>query len=335
MSMQAVVLHEPKAAFVESVERPDPGPHDVIVQVAACGICGTDLKIYDGDYLSPYPLIPGHEFAGTIVSLGSAVNDAYLGMRVGVDPTLFCGHCQFCRNREFNHCESWGAIGDTRDGGFAEFVSVPVANVYALPDSLSFNLGALVEPVACAVWAMERIHVKLGGSALVFGAGPMGLIIRQLLQSAGFIDPIMVDRSLDRVALAKTLGATHAIPTRDLSQLGETHPYGFHVVVDATGNPAVLSSAVSLVRKNGQVFLFGVAPKGATAVIEPFVIYHKEITISSSMAINHSYDRGLTMTETLRSELAPLISHTRPLVEYRDSMEMLKQGKTMKIQLTP
>lgn len=333
--MQAVVLHEPKKASVESVARPDPRASDVIVKVEACGICGTDLKIFDGDYLSPYPIIPGHEFAGTIVSVGSVVPDAYMGMRVGVDPTLACGRCKFCQNAEFNHCESWGAIGDTRDGGFAEFVSVPVANVHTLPDLLSFNLGALIEPVACTAWAMERIHTKLGGSALVFGAGPMGLIIRQLLKFAGFADPVIVDRSLDRVELAKTLGVTQAVTTRDLRDLAVNYPYGFDVVVDATGNPAVLSDALTLVKKNGQVFLFGVSPQGATTVVEPFLIYHKEITISSSMAINHSYGRGLVLTEALRSELSPLISRTQPLAAYQESIVALKQGKTMKIQLIP
>lgn len=335
MQMRAVVLHEPRVWRVEEVERPDAGPNDVVVKVGASGLCGTDLKIFEGEYLSPYPLIPGHETAGTVVSVGVNVPSDYLNRRVGVDPTLSCGHCEFCQATEFNHCESWGAVGDTRDGGFAEYVSVPVANVHALPEAFSFNLGALAEPVACAVWALERIKPKLGGSALIFGAGPMGLILSRLIQQAGFFDCVVVDQSAPRLEQVRTVGVLNVVHTDQLGELQDAHPRGFDLVVDATGSPTVFSQAIPWVRKNGQLLLFGVAPRGALTPIEPYLIYHNEITIVSSMAINHSYGGALKVLRHRSQDFASLVTHRLGLDDYGKAIDLVLRGQGIKVQLEP
>ncbi|MCY0909919.1 MAG: zinc-dependent alcohol dehydrogenase family protein [Sulfobacillus thermotolerans] len=332
-TMKAVVLHAPKEASVELMERPDAGTNEVIVKVGACGLCGTDLKIFSGDYLSPYPLVPGHEMAGTIVSVGSGVDSKKIGLRVGVDPTLACGKCEFCQAAQFNHCENWGAIGDTVNGGFAEFVKVPVANTYPLPDELPVGLGALIEPVACAEWAIERMTIRPGSRALIFGAGPMGIILMVMLLRSGVIDVTVVDLSGERLTAAKSFGAHHTVLSSDLSDLRATEPKGFELVVDATGHPNVFSQAVSWVRKSGQLLLFGVSPVGATASVEPYLIYHNEITILSSMAINHSYGAAVRLVNSYRHAFEPLITHTLPLEQYVDAIQMVQQGRGIKIQL--
>lgn len=332
-TMKAVVLHGPKEPVVEFVERPDAGAEDVIIKVGACGLCGTDLKIFSGEYLSPYPLIPGHEMAGTIVSIGDDVDRAKLGQRVGVDPTLACGRCEFCQAGQFNHCESWGAIGDTVNGGFAEFVSVPVGNTYPLPDHLSLGMGALIEPVACAEWALERLTIRPGSRALIFGAGPMGLILMEMLLRSGVMDATVVDVSSERLIAAKASGARHTVLSPQLLDLRAAAPKGFDLVVDATGHPNVFPEALSWVRKAGQLLLFGVAPMGATAPVEPYLIYHNEVTILSSMAINHSYGRALNLVSGYHEDFQPLITHTLPLEKYSEAIQMLQKGQGIKIHL--
>jgi threonine dehydrogenase-like Zn-dependent dehydrogenase len=147
--MKAIVLRRPHEAVVEEVPAPTPGPGEVVINVKACGICGTDLHIFDGEFPpSPFPLIPGHEMAGAVAAVGSGVQGLREGDRVAVDPSLFCGDCYFCKTLRGNLCERWGAIGDTTDGGFADYVRVPARNAYPLPERMSFAEGAFVEPLS-------------------------------------------------------------------------------------------------------------------------------------------------------------------------------------------
>lgn len=336
-TMKAVVVHEPQKATVEDVARPDPGPDDVIVQVGACGFCGTDLKIFEGEYLSPYPLIPGHEFSGTVVDSGANVDSSWLGRRVGVDPTLVCGQCEFCRDAAFNHCRSWGAIGDTTDGGFAEFVRVPITNVYQLPDSFSFSEGALIEPVACAAWALERLRIRVGGRVLLFGAGPMGLILLELLRNAGMPAAVLVDRNVRRLELARGVAQADFIQSDEgaLAKLRDLCPDGFDLVVDATGSPEVFGAALPWVKKSGQLLLFGVSPIGAKASVEPYLIYHNEVTVVSSMAINHSYGHAVSLSRQIHAPLKRLVTHRLPLTSYLEAISMVQSGRSLKVQLVP
>ena len=336
MKMQAVVLWEPKRATLEYMERPDAAAGEMIVAVKAAGICGTDLKIYDGDYLSPYPLTPGHELAGTVVSVGSGVSVDWVGRQVGVDPTLTCGTCIFCRSRQSNHCLNWGAIGDTVNGGFAEFVAVPAKNVYRLPQDMPAEVGALIEPLACAEWALERVPVRPGSQALMFGMGPMGVILMRLLLRGGASALTAVDTSPQRLELAVQLGASRSVLADSVDSLVEAHPYGFDLVVDATGAAGVMAQAIRFVRPGGAYLLFGVAARGTLAAIEPYWIYHREITIYSSMAINQSYARAVEIAASSSAVLEPrLVTHTFPLSGYAEAIQAIRAGEGLKIQLRP
>ena len=336
MKMQAVVLWEPKRATLEHVERPDAAAGEMIVEVKAAGVCGTDLKIYDGDYLSPYPLTPGHEMAGTVASVGAGVSADWVGRRVGVDPTLTCGVCVFCRSRQSNHCVNWGAIGDTVNGGFAEFVAVPAKNVYALPEDMPAEVGALIEPLACAEWALERVPVRPGSEVLMFGMGPMGVILMRLLLRGGASAVTAVDTSSQRLEWAIQLGARQGVLADAAQSLTAAHPMGFDLVVDATGVAGVMPQAIRFVRPGGAYLLFGVAPRGAVAAIEPYWIYHREITIYSSMAINQSYARAVQIAASSSGVLEPrLVTHTFPLSAYANAIQAIRAGEGLKVQLRP
>lgn len=333
--MRALVLHEPKRASVEAVTRPDPASDGVIVQVARCGLCGTDLKIFDGDYLSPYPLIPGHEMAGTVVSVGSAVDQSWIGRRVGVDPTLTCGRCVYCQSRQANHCLSWAALGDTVNGGFAEFVAAPERNLYPLSDDMPWSTAALIEPLACAEWALERMPVRPGSSVLILGMGPMGIILMRMLLIGGAARVVAVDRSSERVERARQYGAWQAVMPDELDQLRGVVPYGFDAVVDATGVVGTMPSYLSWVRKGGNYLLFGVTPRGAKAEVELYELYHREITLYSSMAINQSYGRAVDIAASGTVIGNDMVTNVLGLGDYAAAIEQVRRGEGLKIQLQP
>ena len=207
--MRAVVWEEPGKLALAEVPDPAPGHGELIVQVGACGICGTDVHIADGEFPpTPYPIVPGHEFAGRVVALGEGVPGEWRGgERVAVDPSLFCGHCPACHAGRGNLCANWNAIGDTVDGAFAEYVKVPAANAYPIPDSVSDAQGALIEPLSCAVHGARRLGPVVGEDVLVMGAGTMGLLLMQLLNRGGARSVAVVDRKASRLESATAAGA--------------------------------------------------------------------------------------------------------------------------------
>ncbi|MBA2596363.1 MAG: alcohol dehydrogenase catalytic domain-containing protein, partial [Chloroflexia bacterium] len=174
--MRAVVVEKPGFVRVEDVPEPEPGPGDVVVQVGACGICGTDVHIIDGEFPpARYPVIPGHEFGGEVVAVGADVTAYRAGDRVGVEPTLNCGACYYCQRGMGNLCERINGVGTTQPGGFAERVAVPQRTLHHLPDDMTLSAAALIEPVACVVRGFHRLQPQPGETYLIYGAGPMGL----------------------------------------------------------------------------------------------------------------------------------------------------------------
>ena len=176
--MRAAIIDSPRNVRVGNVADPTPGENELIIRVGACGICGTDLHIAEGEFPpTPYPIVPGHEFAGEVVALRSSIAQGRdqqgsaiaIGTRVAVDPSLYCGHCSFCRTGHGNLCLNWAAIGDTVDGAFAEYVRVPIANAYILPDAISYRAAALIEPTSCAVHGMHRLNPRSGDTFLIVG----------------------------------------------------------------------------------------------------------------------------------------------------------------------
>ncbi|GAB3496127.1 zinc-dependent alcohol dehydrogenase family protein [Amycolatopsis cihanbeyliensis] len=329
--MRAAIIDEPGSIRVGEVPDPKPGDREVVLRVGACGICGTDLHIADGHFPpTPYPIVPGHEFAGEIVEIGGDVPGGWrVGDRVAVDPSLFCGYCHPCRAGHGNLCENWGATGDTVNGAFAEYVAVPASTCYRLPDHLSFQEGALVEPVSCAVHGVRRVGVEAGERFLVVGAGTMGLIMQQLLQRAGAAVTV-VDRNLARLGRAAELGARAV--AGDVAELdGER----FDAAADCTGAVPAIEAAFDSLRRGGRLLVFGVAPEEARVALSPFRIYNDEITVVGSMAVLHSYGAALDLVAKGMIDTGSLLTDTLPLDRFADALSLMRSGGGMKVQVVP
>ena len=329
--MRAVQIEKPGSVFVGDLPDPHPRGHEVVVSVEACGVCGTDLHIADGEFEpTPYPIVPGHEFAGTVVEVGADVTTGIsVGTRVAVDPSLFCGHCRTCRAGRGNLCENWGATGDTVDGAFAERVAVPATNAYALPDSMSFEQGALVEPLSCAVHGVRRLGVEVGEHVLVVGTGTMGLLLTSLLERAG-AHVTAVDRVEAKAGLAEAMGARRSATS--LEALGGEQ---FDAVVDVTGAAPAIEQALGSVRRGGRFLVFGVAPAESRVAVSPFRIYNDEITVLGSMAVLHSFGAALELIADGVVPTDQLVSHRLPLSQYERALEIVRDGSGVKVHVLP
>jgi len=338
--MRAVVIDAPGSIRVDSVPDPTPRPDEVLVRVSACGICGTDLHIIDGDSpLARYPLIPGHEFAGEVVALGSDIAqrnggaNITVGSRVAIEPNLYCGYCEFCRTGHENLCLNYAAIGVTTGGAIAQYVAVPVAKAYLLPDTISLREAALIEPVSCAVHGMHSLNPMSGDTFLIVGAGTMGLLLLQLAVRGGASRVVMVDVNAQRLARAERLGATHTY--NDIKQALKDEPLGFSCVVDATGVPAVMESAFMAVKRGGKFMVFGVAPHEARISLSPFRIYNDEITVIGSMAVLFSFQAALDLMSAGVIDTEAMLTTALPLEDFPKALDMVRRGEGVKTQLLP
>jgi 2-desacetyl-2-hydroxyethyl bacteriochlorophyllide A dehydrogenase len=319
------------AVTVETVPDPAPGLREVVVAVAACGICGTDLHIAEGEFAPTLPVVPGHEFAGEVVALGRDVTELAVGDKVAVDPSLYCHECHYCRRGHNNLCERWGAIGVSVAGGAAQFAVAPVANCVKLPEHVSLADAALIEPLSCAVRGFDVLAPQLGDHYLIYGAGTMGLMMMELAKRAGAASVDMVDLNPQRLETAKELGCTATVTSAD--QLDR--PRGWEVVIDCTGVVAAIEDGLGRVAPGGTFQQFGVANEDATASFSPYRVYNKEIRIVGSMAVLHSFERAaeLFADGALRPEV--MISHRMGLDEYPQALEQFRAGIGRKIQVQP
>jgi threonine dehydrogenase-like Zn-dependent dehydrogenase len=321
--MRALVLTGPSEFEMQTVPTPEPGPGEVLVAVAACGICGSDVHGMDGSTgRRRPPVIMGHEAAGTIAAFGPGVRLWATGDRVTFDSTLSCGRCEHCRRGEVNLCHDRRVLGvsceDYRQpGAFADFVVVPEHVVYRLPDTLSFEEAALIEPFTIAFHAVRRRPVNLNDSALIIGCGMIGLALLQTAKLVGFGRITMVDTIEDRLRQARELGADATLNSGDGRALERllagTGGRGFDQVFEAVGVAATVDLAVRAARKGGSVTLVGnVAP---TVPLPLQAVVTRELTLLGSCASAGEYPACLELMARGRISAKPLLSAVAPLSE--------------------
>jgi 2-desacetyl-2-hydroxyethyl bacteriochlorophyllide A dehydrogenase len=332
--VKAAFFDAPLKVAVRTAPEPEAGPGRVVVKTAAAGLCGTDQHILHGDFVAQYPLIGGHELAGVVEAVGAGVEDIGVGDRVAVDPSLFCGHCFFCQRNQGNHCLNWNAIGVTRPGGFADFVSAPAANIYPI-DDMPFEQAAFVEPISCVVYGLDRVRIPVGAEVLIYGAGPMGLLMTQLVRHGNASRIVVVDKVLEKLDIALTLGATETVeagPTAD-ARIHAMSPLGFDVVIDVTGVPAVVQGMLAHARPRGKVLFFGVCPTEATIALSPFQVYKKDLEIYGSFALCYTFHQAIALLKAGAVKVEPLISHRFALDEFPQALRLAGSGEALKVQV--
>jgi 2-desacetyl-2-hydroxyethyl bacteriochlorophyllide A dehydrogenase len=333
--MRAAVIESVGRVIVTDVPEPVPGARDVLVEVAACGICGTDLHILEGEFAPSLPIVPGHEFAGTVVALGAAAREANpalrVGTRVAVDPSLYCHECHYCRIGRNNLCERWNAIGVSVPGGAAQYAAAPAANCVPLPGHLRLEDAALIEPLSCAVRGYDVLKSNLGAHVLIYGSGTMGLMMLQLAKRTGAASVDMVDLNPERLKTAAALGSSCTV-----TSAGELdRPRGWELVVDATGAGPAIQDGLARVAPGGTFLQFGVAACATKVSIDPYRIYNQEITITGSMAVLHSFERAAELFAGGILDPDIFISDRLPLADYAEAIDRVRRGAGRKIQVLP
>lgn len=333
--MKAIVFPNAKKIEIQQVDDPQCAADDVVVEIVSAGICGTDVHIYHAEYMSDFPLIPGHEFHGKVVEIGKNVTNFKVGDRVTVDPNLYCGKCSRCRNEQSNQCLNLSVVGVTRAGGFAEYVSVPERACYPIPESMTDTQAAFIEPLACVAYALRRMRVNPADRVLIIGAGPMGLLLVQALRHSGGSLIAVTEKQPARLQLAKDMGANVAItagPDQDAA-LKQVAPEGFDIVIDATGVPAVIQNAFKYLKPRGQFLQFGVAPIGAKIEIEPYEIFRNDWQIIGSFALCYTFQPAIDWLANGVIDVNPLVSHTVPMTEFERVFNMFGAGETLKVHI--
>jgi 2-desacetyl-2-hydroxyethyl bacteriochlorophyllide A dehydrogenase len=333
-TMQAAVFRGPDQLKLEEVPRPVPGPGEILLKVARCGICGTDTHIFRGNFPAPnLPLIIGHEFAGVIDAVGAGVSHVKVGDRATADINIACGTCWFCRHNSKLFCASVRQLGVHYAGGMAEFVVVPAINVYKLPDVMPFEHAAFIEPLACAVHGQNRIGVKMGEIVLIIGAGPMGLMHAALSRLRGASKVIVSEPSANRRARAHTVGSDIEIDPSQAgtdSILAATDGRGADVVIEAVGRPATYTQAIALARRGGRILAYGAAPPDATIEVHPFEIYSKELTITGSYAGTYeTWPTAIDLIGSGRIDPGQIVDSVRPLTDVATALASLETDKSI------
>ena len=310
-------------------------PDDVIVKVDGCGICGSDVAILAG----LHPVVPnvviGHEFVGHVEAVGKAVTHVKVGERVAVAPNLVCGVCPYCRLGMSNQCLNWTCIGVHRNGGFAEYTLAPASAVLPISPDLPLEEAVFIEPLSCVYAGTSRINIQPGETAIVLGAGPIGLIFVKIFKASGAGRIIVSDVAPLRLEYARRAGADDLInpQEQDLEEFvkAETE-IGAQVVVDAVGSLA--TQATHVAAKKGRICLFGVN-SAARPVLEQFLVTHNELDIFGTFVGVHMFPPAIRMLESGVIKLADMLSHRIPLSDIQQGFDAIYAGEAIKVMVEP
>lgn len=311
--MKGAVFYKKEELNIEELEKPEPGRDEVLIKVHACGICGTDMHIFDGDEgaaATPPGTVLGHEFAGEIVEVGENVQGFAVGDRVCVDPNKLCGKCDFCRGGVGHFCTGITGIGTTVNGGFAEYCAVPVSQVYKFPDNISYAEAAMTEPVACCLHGIDMCGIKCGDTVAVIGAGMIGLIMLQLAKLCGAKKLIVLEPIAEKREAAEKLGADITIDpvNEDVeAAIKKTGTDQIDVVIECVGKISTLETGVKIAGNKATLMMFGLTKPNDELKIKPFELFKKELTLKSSYINPYTQKRALELIASGRIDVSSMI----------------------------
>lgn len=317
-TMRAAVLHGAEELVIEERPTPSAGPGEVLVKVTAVGICGSDVHYYEhgriGEFVVESPLVLGHEAAGQVVAVGKGVAADRVGKRVALEPGVGCRQCSYCHQGRYNLCPDMRFFATPPiDGALCEYVVLPADHAYDVPDSMSDDAAALVEPLSVALWAHRTARLGAGSSVLIAGAGPVGLLVTQVAAALGAAEIIVSDVDAGRLELAKSFGAT--------TLLDATRPVGDLVVdgfIDCSGAPAAVKSGIPTVRPGGSAVLVGM---GADEVTLPLsLLQRRELTVTGTFRYANTWPTGIALAARGLVDLDGLVTGHVDLDHTRDAL---------------
>ena len=342
--MKALLLTTYKNLELTDLPVPSSGPDEVLIRVAACGICGSDVHGYDGSSGRRIPpIVMGHEAAGIISAVGDAVRNFSQGDRVTFDSTVYCGACLNCLRGDKNLCDNRQVLGVScgdyrRAGAFAEFVAVPARILHRLPDNLPFAEAAMLEAVAVAIHAVSLAPVDANTTALVIGAGTIGILTLQAARAAGCKKVFVTDVDQDRLNLAKQLGATETLLSDDSLHsriLQLTYNQGVDLALECVGCNETVAAAIDAARKGGTVVLVGNIAPNVNLPLQKVVT--RQIRLQGSCASSGEYPRAIELLASGAIKVKPLITAIAPLEDGASWFERLhnREPNLLKVVLTP
>ena len=349
--MEAAYLERPGKIVIRRVPIPLIKENEVLVKVARCGVCMTDVHMYKGSFPVKMPVILGHEFSGTIEKVGEKVSSyanltgqipIKIGDRISAIPIINCGSCQTCLRGRGNLCESAQAIGGAgeivNNGAFAQYIKLPARVLYRLPDNMSYITGAFIEVTACCIHGIDLSKIRQGDSVLVIGAGTVGLLLLELIKLQGPSQIIVSEGISERRKLAKARGADFVIDPMRTDPVNEvkdiTSGQGADVVIEAVGSPQTTEQAIQMAKKGGIVNIFGVADTKAFSQIRPFDIYFRELTVVGTYAVTlDTFNRAAKLLASGRLGIDYLLTEELPLYELKKAIEMMEKKKGLKKQI--
>jgi 2-desacetyl-2-hydroxyethyl bacteriochlorophyllide A dehydrogenase len=337
--MKAAVMRGIGNIKMEDYPDPEMGPNLIKVKIAYCGLCGTDPENLEGRFgLVPpeaykQPRVLGHEASGTIAEVGKNIKGFKVGQRVAMNFRSSCGACYYCRNKMEHFCRR----GTGASGSFAEYAVYPESAVYVLPDDVSLEIGALLEPVSIAVHTIDIANIRPGGTVAISGGGPIGLLCLEVALKAGAARALVSEPIAEKRALAKKLGADVVVDpfNENLEEIGKklTEGRGFDTVIEASGNVKAAKQAITLADNCGTIVWAAVYPKDEEIGVPAFYMYAKELTIRSVFVSPYCFPRAFNLLPKL--ELKPLITDIVPLKDIKKAFELHKKGKSIKILVQP
>jgi Threonine dehydrogenase and related Zn-dependent dehydrogenases len=328
--MKALQFPRVNHTEVVNIERPSISGQEVLVKVGASGICHTDVEILRGNYGANFPVIPGHEFAGTVEKVGKEVDPGLVGRTVVVDPNVPCHQCAACAAGLFNKCSNLKTYGSTLDGGFSEYVAVDAGTVHSA-EGLSMRAAALAEPLACVLHGLNRLSLSPQQRTIIFGTGPIGMLMLQALRAKGVTEVACVDRHKSRLEIARRLGAHACFQPDEIAQ--ESHRREFNIAIDATGIPAVIQTLPDLIKDRGTILLFGVCPPDARVAFSPFEIYDRELAVLGSCSLCGEIDEALELLKKGAISVDEIVSHQVSLDQMPEYLSRVGDPDTLKVQL--
>ncbi len=307
--------------------------NDVLLKISACGICGTDIKILDGASHSNPPVVIGHEFCGVVEESGKNITTLSEGDFVSVDPNIYCGYCQFCRKGKINLCEKLIALGVDIDGGFAEYCVVPEKQCYKLPNDISVNNAAMIEPLSCALYGNHLAKIQPGDSVLIIGGGIIGIIMVRLSTLSGASKIFVTEIDEGRIKYSLNVGADKVFnPLKKdiVESIIDVTNGGADIAIECVGSIPAIEQALELVKSGGRVVIFGVTPMNQKMIISPYEIYRKDLTIKGSFLNPYTFLSAVELIASKKINFEGLDIAKFPLREINHAIENQRKGGNLK-----